>query len=29
MGGREPDTGIHGFFEFYREAVLPRLRSLT
>jgi G6PDH family F420-dependent oxidoreductase len=29
MGGREPDTGSAGFFEFYRDNVLPRLRSLT
>jgi G6PDH family F420-dependent oxidoreductase len=28
MGGREPKTSAEGFFEFYREQVLPRLRDL-
>lgn len=28
MGGREPATAAEGFFEFYRDEVLPRLREL-
>lgn len=28
MGGREPATRAAGFFEFYRDQVLPRLREL-
>ena len=28
MGGREPKTPYAGFFEFYRDDVLPRLREL-
>jgi G6PDH family F420-dependent oxidoreductase len=27
MGGREPATKVSGFFDFYRDAVLPRLRQ--
>jgi G6PDH family F420-dependent oxidoreductase len=27
MGGREPVTNIRGFFDFYRDEVLPQLRS--
>lgn len=27
MGGREPECRIEGFFEFYRDRVLPRLRA--
>jgi G6PDH family F420-dependent oxidoreductase len=26
MGGREQATDVHGFFDFYRDEVLPRLR---
>jgi G6PDH family F420-dependent oxidoreductase len=29
MGGREPGTSAEGFFEFYRDQVLPRLRELA
>jgi len=29
MGGREPQTSAEGFFEFYGEKVLPRLRELA
>jgi G6PDH family F420-dependent oxidoreductase len=29
MGGREPKTSAEGFFEFYRDQVLPRLRELA
>jgi G6PDH family F420-dependent oxidoreductase len=29
MGGREPATAIDGFFRFYRDEVLPRLRSVS
>ena len=28
MGGREPKSNVEGFFEFYRDRVLPRLRDL-
>jgi G6PDH family F420-dependent oxidoreductase len=28
MGGREPATNVAGFFDFYRDEVLPELRSL-
>ena len=28
IGGREPTSGAEGFFEFYRDKVLPRLREL-
>jgi G6PDH family F420-dependent oxidoreductase len=28
MGGRYPETNVAGFFEFYRDDVLPRLREL-
>jgi len=27
MGGRERETDVHGFFDFYRDQVLPRLRA--
>ena len=27
MGGRERATDVHGFFDFYRDRVLPRLRA--
>jgi len=27
MGGREAATNVHGFFDFYRDRVLPRLRA--
>ena len=27
MGGRDPPTYVRGFFDFYREDVLPRLRQ--
>jgi G6PDH family F420-dependent oxidoreductase len=29
MGGRFPETSAEGFFEFYRDDVLPRLRELA
>jgi G6PDH family F420-dependent oxidoreductase len=29
MGGREPGTNVDGFFEFYRDEVLPRLREIA
>lgn len=29
MGGRGPKTSVEGFFEFYRDRVLPRLRELA
>jgi len=29
MGGREPKTSAEGFFEFYRDQVLPRLREVA
>ncbi len=29
MGGAQPDTSADGFFEFYRDRVLPRLRELA
>jgi G6PDH family F420-dependent oxidoreductase len=29
MGGREPGTNVDGFFEFYRDDVLPRLREIA
>jgi len=29
MGGREPKTSAEGFFEFYRDQVLPRLREIA
>ena len=29
MGGAQPDTSYDGFFSFYAEDVLPRLRSLA
>lgn len=29
MGGREPRTSAEGFFAFYRDEVLPRLRELS
>lgn len=29
IGGREQNSGAGGFFEFYRDRVLPRLRELT
>jgi hypothetical protein len=29
MGGREAKTGYAGFFEFYRDRVLPRLREVA
>ena len=29
MGGRESQTSAEGFFKFYRDHVLPRLRQLT
>jgi hypothetical protein len=28
MGGAQPGTNAEGFFEFYRDRVLPRLREL-
>jgi hypothetical protein len=28
MGGREANTSAEGFFEFYRDKLLPRLREL-
>jgi G6PDH family F420-dependent oxidoreductase len=28
IGGRHPETSTEGFFEFYRDHVLPRLREL-
>ena len=28
IGGRHPETSTTGFFEFYREKVLPRLREI-
>ena len=28
IGGREKDTNAAAFFDFYRDKVLPRLRSL-
>jgi G6PDH family F420-dependent oxidoreductase len=28
MGGREPKTNVEGFFEAYRDHVLPRLREI-
>jgi G6PDH family F420-dependent oxidoreductase len=27
MGGRERETDVHGFFDFYRDHVLPKLRA--
>jgi hypothetical protein len=27
MGGRERETDVHGFFDFYRDQVLPKLRA--
>jgi G6PDH family F420-dependent oxidoreductase len=29
MGGRFPETSTDGFFDFYRDEVLPRLRELS
>ena len=29
MGGRHPETSAAGFFEFYADKVLPRLRELA
>ncbi len=29
MGGRHPETSAEGFFEFYADKVLPRLRELA